>query len=280
MNLLFFFAPKSFNMTLQKWIKDRAIHGFPTFSIEDVRETGMYSSEQILQNELYRLCSNKTIASVYRGFYVIIPVQYVLRGSVPATYYIDQLMAYLSKPYYVCMLSAAELLGAAHQRPQQFSVMTTFPKRRVVSTRNVIIDWFYRVELPEDALITKNTETGTIRISNSLLTAADLVQYQQHIGGLSRVATILEELSEQINIKSQFASLASFVKKVTWQRLGYILEHVVEENELADELYEQIRNLPGSLMYMPLSTSAEDNTSERNSRWKININVQIEKDDL
>ena len=274
------FAPKSFIMTLQKWIKDRAIHGFPTFSIEDVRETGMYSSEQILQNELYRLCSNKTIASVYRGFYVIIPVQYVLRGSVPATYYIDQLMAYLSKPYYVCMLSAAELLGAAHQRPQQFSVMTTFPKRRVVSTRNVIIDWFYREGLPEDALITKNTETGTIRISNPLLTAADLVQYQQHVGGLSRVATILEELSEQINIKSQFASLASFVKKVTWQRLGYILEHVVEENELADELYEQIRNLPGSIMYMPLSTSAENNTSERNSRWKININVQIEKDDL
>ena len=274
------FAPKSFIMTLQKWIKDRAIHGFPTFSIEDVRETGMYSSEQILQNELYRLCSNKTIASVYRGFYVIIPVQYVLRGSVPATYYIDQLMAYLSKPYYVCMLSAAELLGAAHQRPQQFSVMTTFPKRRVVSTRNVIIDWFYREGLPEDALITKNTETGTIRISNPLLTAADLVQYQQHVGGLSRVATILEELSEQIDIKSQFASLASFVKKVTWQRLGYILEHVVEENELADELYEQIRNLPGSLMYMPFSTSVEDNTSERNSRWKIKINVQIEKDDL
>ena len=274
------FAPKSFIMTLQKWIKDRAIHGFPTFSIEDVRETGMYSSEQILQNELYRLCSNKTIASVYRGFYVIIPVQYVLRGSVPATYYIDQLMAYLSKPYYVCMLSAAELLGAAHQRPQQFSVMTTFPKRRVVSTRNVIIDWFYREGLPEDALITKNTETGTIRISNPLLTAADLVQYQQHVGGLSRVATILEELSEQINIKSQFASLASFVKKVTWQRLGYILEHVVEENELADELYDQIRNLPGSLMYMPLSTSAEDNPSNRDSRWKININVEIETDDI
>lgn len=274
------FAPKLFVMTLQKWIKDRAIHGFPTFSIEDVRETGMYSSEQILQNELYRLCSNKTIASVYRGFYVIIPVQYVLRGSVPATYYIDQLMAYLSKPYYVCMLSAAELLGAAHQRPQQFSVMTTFPKRRVISTRNVIIDWFYREELPEDALITKNTETGTIRISNPLLTAADLVQYQQHVGGLSRVATILEELAEQIDIKSQFASLASFVKKVTWQRLGYILEHVVEENELADELYDQIRNLLGSLMYMPLSTSAENNTSERNCRWKININVQIEQDDL
>ena len=173
-------------MTLQKWIEDRAIHGFPTFSVEDVRAADLCSSEQILQNELS--------ASVYRGYYVIIPTQYVLRGSVPATYYIDQLMSYLQKPYYVCMLSAAEMLGAAHQRPQQFSVMTTFPKRRVVSTRNVTIDWYYRDGLPEEALITKNTETGTIRISNPLLTAADLVQYQQHVGGLSRVATILEEL--------------------------------------------------------------------------------------
>ena len=70
-------------MTLQKWIEDRAIHGFPTFSVEDVRAADLCSSEQILQNELSRLSSNKTIASVYRGYYVIIPTQYVLRGSVP-----------------------------------------------------------------------------------------------------------------------------------------------------------------------------------------------------
>ena len=154
-------------MTLQKWIEDRAIHGFPTFSVEDVRAADLCSSEQILQNELSRLSSNKTIASVYRGYYVIIPTQYV-------------------------------------------------PKRRVVSTRNVTIDWYYRDGLPEEALITKNTETGTIRISNPLLTAADLVQYQQHVGGLSRVATILEELSEQIDINNQFAPLATYVKKVVW----------------------------------------------------------------
>lgn len=121
-------------------------------------------------------------------------------------------MAYLGKPYYVCMLSAAELLGVAHQRPQQFSVMTTYPRRQLVTTRNVTTDWFYRETLPEDALVLKNTETGTIRISNSLLTAADLVQNQQHVGGLSRVATILEELTEQIDIDSQLPALIPFVK--------------------------------------------------------------------
>lgn len=267
-------------MTLQKWIKDRAIHGFPTFSVEDVRADGLYTSEQVLQNELSRLSSNQVIRNVYRGFYVIIPVHYMLRGSVPATYYIDQLMAYLNKPYYVCLLSAAELLGAAHQRPQQFSVMATFPKSRVVATRNVIIDWFYRNQLPEDALIIKNTETGTIRISNPLLTAADLVQYQQRVGGLSRVATILEELSEQIDIQSQFASLAPFIKKVAWQRLGYLLEHVIEQKDMADELYEKLRTLPGIIAYYPLSLSAGADTFVRDKRWKLNINVQIETDDI
>ncbi len=267
-------------MTLQRWIRDRAIHGYPTFSIEDVKDTGMYSSEQIMKNELNRLCSNKTIANVYRGFYVIIPVHYVLRGSVPATYYIDQLMDYLGKPYYVCMLSAAELLGVAHQRPQQFSVMTTYPRRQLVTTRNVTTDWFYRDAWPKDSLIIKNTETGTIHISNSLLTAADLVHYQQHVGGLSRVATILEELTEQIDIDSQFQVLTPYVKTVTWQRLGYILENVIEDKETADKLYEQLRASSARMVYKPLSTSAEDNSSERDSRWKLNINVKIEKDDI
>ena len=267
-------------MTLQKWIKDRAIHGFPTFSIEDVRETGMYSSEQIMKNELNRLCSNKAIANVYRGFYVIIPVHYVLRGSIPATYYIDQLMAYLNKPYYVCMLSAAELLGVAHQRPQQFSVMTTYPRRQLVTTRIVTTDWFYRDTLPKDALITKNTETGVVCISNSLLTAADLVQNQQHVGGLSRVATILEELTEQIDVNSQLPALMPYVKTVTWQRLGYLLESVIGDNETADKFYEQLRASSARMVYKPLSTSAEDNPSNRDSRWKININVEIETDDI
>ena len=279
-NIFITFATKSLYMTLQKWIRDRAIHGYPTFSIEDVRGSGMYSSEQIMKNELNRLCSNKTIVNVYRGFYVIIPVHYVLRGSVPATYYIDQLMTYLSKPYYVCMLSAAELLGVAHQRPQQFSVMTTYPRRQLVTTRNITTDWFYRDTMPEDALVIKNTETGTIRISNSLLTAADLVQNQQHVGGLSRVATILEELTEQIDIDIQFPALIPFVKTVTWQRLGYILENVIEDRVTADKLFEQLRASSARMVYKPLSTSAEDNPSSRDRRWKINVNVEIETDDI
>ena len=41
--------------------------------------------------------------------------------------------------------------------------------------------------------------------------------------------------------------------------------------------YSQINR---KVYYKPLSTSAEDNPSNRDSRWKININVQIETDDI
>ena len=86
--------------------------------------------------------------------------------------------------------------------------------------------------------------------------------------------------SEQIDINNQFAPLATYVKKVVWQRLGYILENVVGEKKLADKLYEQLRTSSGYFKYQPLSTSAEDNPSVRDSRWKININVEIETDDI
>ncbi len=69
--------------------------------------------------------------SVYKGFYVIVPIQYAAKRIVPPIYYIEQLMSFLKKPYYICLLNAAELLGAAHQRPQKFSVMTILPKSSV-----------------------------------------------------------------------------------------------------------------------------------------------------
>jgi len=45
-------------------------------------------------------------------------------------------------------------------------------------------------------------------------------------------------------------------------------------------LYEQLRTSSGYFKYQPLSTSAEDNPSSRDNRWKININVEIETDDI
>ena len=88
-------------MTIREWINDRLIHGKSYFSVEDIRVAFPNIVENSMRRELSRLVAGRVIISVYRGFYVIIPPQYAVDLKVPAYFYIDQLMSYIGKPYYV-----------------------------------------------------------------------------------------------------------------------------------------------------------------------------------
>jgi predicted transcriptional regulator of viral defense system len=266
--------------SLCEWIRDLEVHGINTFSFEKVRVTFPHASEQNLFNALYRLSVKKRIISVYKGFYVIIPPQYAAKGIVAPIYYVDQLMEHIGKPYYISLLNAAEQFGAAHQRSQRFSVMTVYPSANVSKAKNNILDWVYRKDIPDQFLQTKNSETGTVRFSNPELTAIDLIQYEKHVGGLSRAATVLEELAEQTDFSKVSNELFDYTSVATIQRLGFILERILEQNRQANILYEQLRNYGKRLNYVPLSTRSASKNTERNTHWKIYINTEIETDDL
>lgn len=268
------------NMTLNEWIRNLEVHGRNTFSFDKVREAFPNASIQTLSNSLYRLTTKKRITSVYKSFYVIIPTQYAAKGIVPPSYYIDQLMEYIGKPYYISLLNAAELYGAAHQRSQRFSVMTVYPSANVSKAKNNILDWVYRKEIPENFLQTRNSETGTLRFSSPELTAIDLLQYEKHIGGLSRAATVLAELAEETDFSKVSNELLAYTSLSAVQRLGFILENILEENEQADILHKQLCNYGKRLNYVPLSTRSTNKNVEKDTRWKIYINTEIEIDDL
>jgi len=61
----------------------------------------------------------------------MIPLEYRSLGCLPASQLIPDLMKHLDIPYYVCLLSAAEFYGAAHQKPQVFQVMTPFIRKNL-----------------------------------------------------------------------------------------------------------------------------------------------------
>lgn len=66
--------------------------------------------------------------------------------------------------------------------------------------------------------VIKNSETGVIYYSNAELTALDIVQYEQYIGGLSRASTILEELTEKLDFRGASNKLFSYTSIATIQR--------------------------------------------------------------
>ena len=267
-------------MTVREWIRNKEIHGDTSFSVDAIIKDFSDTSEQIVRNDLYRLNTQGVITSIYNGFYVIVPVQYAAKGIIPPLYYIDQLMAFIGKAYYVSLLNAAELLGVAHQRPQRFYVTTTFPKATVSNSKNATLNWTFRTEIPKKFLLTINSETGIIRYSNAELTAVDLVQYSQHIGGLSRAATLLSELMELTDFSDKIVELLEFSTLATLQRLGYILESVLEEEEQAEVIYKQLTATNRRLNYIPLNSQIKEKGDENNNKWKININTDIEVDEV
>ncbi|MCR5549980.1 MAG: type IV toxin-antitoxin system AbiEi family antitoxin, partial [Bacteroidales bacterium] len=85
------------------------VRGRYIFTKEDVLNLHLPISDQALQNSLTRLTDRGIIMSPWQNFYVIIPNEYKLRGVVPPSFYIDKLMSFLKRDYYVSLLTAAAM---------------------------------------------------------------------------------------------------------------------------------------------------------------------------
>src|SRR6266508_2712401 len=104
------------------YLDNLAAAGRHHFSSVEVRMALGVSADAV-KLALNRLSKQKLIASPSRGFWVIVPPEYRSLGCPPADQFIPALMTRLKLPYYVGLLSAAQYYGAAHQRPQAFSVV-------------------------------------------------------------------------------------------------------------------------------------------------------------
>lgn len=110
-----------------------------------------------------------------RGFFVIVPPQARVFGAPPVNQIIDPLMKYEGARYYVGLLKAAEVHGAAHQAVMEFQVVCNKRLPEIDVGRSVIRP-FFRKEWPDAALLEKKTtDTGTYLVSGATLTAFDAV---------------------------------------------------------------------------------------------------------
>lgn len=237
------------------------------------------SRQQIL-NALYLLRQKGILFSPYRAFYVILPPQYRLIGSVPPSYYIDYLMKMLGKRYYFGLLSAAKFHGAAHQRPMVDVVMTERPKLTAPKTESRLVRFVYRQDIPNEFLLEKNGEGGIVRYSNAELTAVELVQYEQHAAGLSHVATVLEELLEVTDFAHASDGVFKVCKDSAIQRLGYLVEREIGDEHQGEVIYHEWVRACKAPHFVPLALQSGASTIRRDERWKVDVNVKIERDEL
>lgn len=226
----------------------------------------------------YRLSKKNRIARVYRNFYVIVPLEYQVVGCPPPDWFIDPLMHHMKTEYYVGLLSAAALHGAAHQQPMIFQVMTSKYSRLIV-TPSMNIHLYQSSYIYKAGIEQKKTAAGYINVSTPELTAFDLVRYAQASGHYNHIATVLVELAERIRGK-RLAVLAKNICRehgewIYWQRLGYLLD-TVGFKDVADHLAAFISQSKPSYGYF-LSGKTK-NVLEKSRRWRLYINEKIEAD--
>lgn len=254
------------------YIVDLATRGRHHFTTEEAA-AALGSSVPTVRAALRRLKAKGEIADPYRGFYVIVPPEYRRLGSLPAEQFAPQLMQHLGEPYYVALLSAAELHGAAHQRPQALQVMVK-TNRRAIECGDVRVHFIARKDMEGTAVVERKTPRGLLRVASPEATALELVGYEGQSGGLNNVASVLAELVAAID-PDRLASECGR-SPIAWvQRLGYLLD-LTEHRDVADKLAPSVAARAKEVA--PLVRAKSRSGAPRDERWRLAVNATVEPD--
>ena len=259
--------------TLSKFVERLQSGAHYTFGKEEAQQaTGLRATG--FKVAAWRLEQAKRIASLRRGFYVIVPVEYRVWGILPSDWFIHDLMKFLGQPYYLGLLSAAELHGAAHQRPQAVHVITSKPTRPI-EVAGLRIRFFMKMNVTVTPLVKKRTFTGDIFVSSPAATALDLVAYERSIGGLDRVLTVLQELGESIEPDGLVEAAKADGRLPYIQRLGWLLDKAGHET-----LSGKLRNwlTKHKTKPVPLAPSLPIKGHPCDPKWNVVVNTEVESD--
>lgn len=235
------------------------------------------SSEKDAASAMVRLRRSGRIFSPSPGLYLPVPPQFRTWGSLPAMDFIDPMMRAGGLAYYVAYLSAAELHGAAHQRPQVFQVVVDRP----VQDRDFgrVRVRFYRSKLvTEVPTVLRNSASGQVRVASPEVVALDLAARPDVGAGLSNVATVLGELAEDGKLDpAQIEKVAGLYPVSVSRRLGWLLDFVGSQVP-TNGLLESVRARSRARRVDDLLLPGGPRRGKRSERWGIVVNSVVEPD--
>jgi predicted transcriptional regulator of viral defense system len=134
-----------------------------------------------------RLVAKKRLAVPRRGFFVIVPLEYSVAGAPPPSWFVDDLMNFEKARYYVGLLSAAALYGAAHQQPQEFHIVTDKQLRPTTAGRSRLR--FFAERLDPHAL----AHTASVDVELSIVQRTGYLL--DHLGAKDKTGPLAEWLA-------------------------------------------------------------------------------------
>ncbi len=123
---------------LSVWTAELLSEGRLSFTIDEAMQSLGVSRGAFL-DAAERLQKQTRLVRPKIGFYLIVPPRYVNIGGPPPIWYIDDLMRFLDRPYYVALRTAADYQGATHHGVMHFQVMTNKMMPRIMVGRSIFV---------------------------------------------------------------------------------------------------------------------------------------------
>ena len=250
-------------------------HGRPVIDLSAAAEL-MGLDPHAAADALVRLRRAGLMFSPSRGLYVAVPPEYRTWHAVPALDFIDPMMKSSGRQYYVALLSAAELHGAAHQRPQVFQVMVD----KLLDDRDfgrVRVKFYSRQRLLHVPVVLVNSSSDQVRVSSPAATALDLASRPNDGGGLSNVATVVLDLVEEAKLSAQDILHATEpFPNSSLRRLGWLLDLVdapMDRDLIAGALAQKPRDRAHVLL-----DARGQRRGQGTNRWGVVVNADVEPD--
>ena len=259
---------------LEDYLTEVRSQGRYAFTWEEAKEE-FNISDKALNQSLYRQKSKGKIAQIRKGVYAIITPEYTKQGMLPMYLFIDDLMRSLHKRYYIGLLSAAALYGAAHQQPMESFIITEKPALRDIKKNRLKINFYVKKEWSDKDIIKKKTDAGYINVSSPALTALDMLYYIESLN-INSTVTILHELSNEISPSDLMQAAKSYPQTTAIQRLGYLLDKEIKNEKLSNAIIKTLNER--RIFTVQLLPQKSITKAPADPIWKVIPNVKIESD--
>jgi len=205
------------------------------------------------------------IFSPARSLYVLVPPEYRSWGTVPADWYVEDMMHHMGRKYYVSFLTAAGLLGASHHAAQLFQVVVD----RTVRDRDICgvrLRFYQSTAMETHATEQAMSPTGVITVATPETCVLDLAERPDAAGGFN---TILEVVPELVIDPGVLFDCARLRPRAIARRCGWMLSQTHPGLAL-DEL--EALAAPTARNPTPLVASG-GRTGSVDPRWGVIVNT-------
>ncbi len=230
-------------------LDDAERSGKLNLSTQDIRRALPHLSVEALRQALHRQQRRGRLIRLSRGseHWLIVPLQYAIAGAPPLEVWLDRYMRKtLGIPYYVSLLSAAEIYGASPYAVMRTQVMV--PERRLSITvgRHDVV---FLTRTKAESMPTRWHETpdGRFKVGTPELTALELVERVALVGGIARVREALRELWASCTPEGMLEAMDALREIPTAQRLG-VLSTLDGQDTLASQICAWLRDKPRRLI--------------------------------